>query len=142
MREYAQCFGCGAENPHGLHLKPRRCADGSWESEFVPEDFHCGWPGVVHGGIIATALDEISSYVIFGEGRPAVTTGMQLEFRKAAAPGDLLLVRARPVKITRRVVETQAEALREDGSVVATAAARFLVLSENQRKELGIPAGE
>ena len=141
MRAYPMCFGCGSDNPYGLHLHLNR-ADGWWQSEFVPQDYHCGWPGVVHGGVLATALDEVSSYVIFGEGRSAVTASMKLEFRKAAAPGERLLVRARPVRVTRRVVETIGEVLRPDGSVVAVAESRFLVLSESQRKELGIPQGE
>ena len=136
---YPMCFGCGSLNPHGLHLKPRRADDGTWRSEFVPQDFHCGWPGVVHGGVLAAALDEISGYVVFGEGLAAVTTRMNMTFQKPAAPGEVLLVRARPVHVTRRIVDTSGEILRADGTVIAYCEARFLVLSESQLKEIGIP---
>lgn len=139
MKEYPHCFGCGAGNPQGLHLKPVKTAGGSWESEFVPKDSHCGWPGVVHGGILAAALDEICAYVVFGEGLSAVTTGMNVSFKQAAVPGEHLTVRARPVRVTRRIVDTIGEILRPDGSVVASCEARFLVLSESQRRTMGIP---
>ncbi|MGE5578875.1 MAG: PaaI family thioesterase [Bacillota bacterium] len=139
MKTYPHCFGCGADNPQGLQLKPGRTNDGSWESVFIPKESHCGWPGVVHGGILATALDEICGYVVFGEGLSAVTTGMSVSFKQAAAPGERLTVRARPVRVTRRLVDTAGEILRPDGSVVAACEARFLVLSENQRRTMGIP---
>jgi len=139
VKKYPHCFGCGDENPQGLQLNPVKAADGSWESAFVPKDSHCGWPGVVHGGILAAALDEICAYVVFGEGLSAVTTGISVSYRQAAVPGERLTVRARPVKVTRRIVDTAGEVLRADGSVVASCEARFLVLSESQRRTMGLP---
>lgn len=50
------CFGCGALNAHGLHIKSR------WEGgEFVcswhPRPEHVGFPGYVYGGTIASVVD-------------------------------------------------------------------------------------
>ena len=139
MKTYPMCFGCGSDNPHGLHLKPRRTDDGTWESDFVPAASHCGWPGVVHGGVLAAALDEISGYVVFGEGLAAVTTSMNITYQTPATPGEALLVRARPAHVTRRIVDTSGEILRADGTVIASCRARFLVLTGAQIKEIGIP---
>lgn len=51
------CFVCGAENPHGLQLRFYR--DGqSVVAGFTPQPHHAGFRGIVHGGLIATALDE------------------------------------------------------------------------------------
>ena len=53
------CFGCSPSNPVGFHLRFRR--DGARVSSTcrVADRFH-GAPGVAHGGIVATLLDEIS----------------------------------------------------------------------------------
>lgn len=55
------CFACGLENPHGLALSFYELGPDRLESRFnVPDRFE-GYPGVVHGGIIASMLDEIVS---------------------------------------------------------------------------------
>lgn len=50
------CFGCGSENPMGLHIRS------FWESDegvchFQPLAHHQGWPALTCGGIIATIID-------------------------------------------------------------------------------------
>jgi len=51
------CFVCGAHNTHGLHLRFRREGD-EVLADFTPAAHHAGFRDIVHGGIIATALDE------------------------------------------------------------------------------------
>ncbi|HKI68805.1 MAG TPA: PaaI family thioesterase, partial [Verrucomicrobiae bacterium] len=52
------CFVCGESNPVGLKL--RFHTDGRIvETRFTPRPEHVGFRQVVHGGIIATLLDEI-----------------------------------------------------------------------------------
>lgn len=62
------CFVCGRDNPAGLKLQfcegdePGRV----W-AEFIVPDIYQGYPGVVHGGIVAAILDEVSGRaVLFG----------------------------------------------------------------------------
>src|SRR5215471_15613051 len=55
--DYQGCFACGARNPSGLHLIFRREGD-EIVTEYTPEPVFQGFPGVAHGGIIATLLDE------------------------------------------------------------------------------------
>ena len=53
-----KCFVCGLENPYGLHLRFFDSEPGEVIAEVtVPEQFQ-GYPGIVHGGIIAAMLDE------------------------------------------------------------------------------------
>jgi len=52
------CFVCGAHNPHGLGLRFE--TDGEVvRARFRPRDEHNGFKGVIHGGILATVLDEV-----------------------------------------------------------------------------------
>ena len=54
------CFICGLENPVGLHLHIYEVEPGMVETSYrAPEHFQ-GYPGVLHGGIVAALLDEIA----------------------------------------------------------------------------------
>ena len=52
----AVCYGCGKNNPHGLHLQTH------WDGtegvcHFTPQPHHTAFPGVVYGGILASLID-------------------------------------------------------------------------------------
>jgi acyl-coenzyme A thioesterase PaaI-like protein len=53
------CFGCSPSNPAGLQLRFRRQGERILSRYTIADRFH-GAPGVAHGGIVATLLDEIS----------------------------------------------------------------------------------
>ena len=54
--EHAICYGCGNNNPHGLHIRTHW--DGHYGTfRFTPKDFHTAFPGVVYGGLIASLFD-------------------------------------------------------------------------------------
>jgi acyl-coenzyme A thioesterase PaaI-like protein len=58
------CFGCGPDNPYGLHLQFTLDATAQTATARVHLDRHFeGPPGHIHGGIIATLLDEAMSKV-------------------------------------------------------------------------------
>jgi uncharacterized protein (TIGR00369 family) len=59
------CFICGRQNPIGLHLDFYEDPEtGQVRAEFtVPDEFQ-GYPGVVHGGIVAAVLDEIAGRAV------------------------------------------------------------------------------
>ncbi|MBN1955701.1 MAG: PaaI family thioesterase [Anaerolineae bacterium] len=64
------CFICGRQNPVGLRLDFYEDHDaGQVRAEFVVPDHFQGYPGVIHGGIVAAVLDEISGRAIM-IGRP------------------------------------------------------------------------
>src|SRR4030042_1334395 len=78
------CFVCGRDNPHGLHLKFMETAPGEVTVEYtVPEHFQ-GYPGVVHGGIVAAILDEVTGRTQMGENPPRFmyTAKMDVRYRK------------------------------------------------------------
>ncbi|HXV76003.1 MAG TPA: PaaI family thioesterase [Candidatus Polarisedimenticolaceae bacterium] len=60
------CFGCGHENPHGLHIEVLHDpADAAvLRGRFVPHAGMTGFPGVVHGGVIFSALDCLATWVV------------------------------------------------------------------------------
>ena len=57
------CFGCSPSNPRGLGLRFRRIGEEIHARYTIPDVFH-GAPGIAHGGIVATLLDEVSCAVV------------------------------------------------------------------------------
>ncbi len=60
------CFVCGLRNPYGLQLKFYTTGPGEVSTEYtVPKQFE-GYPGIVHGGIVAAMLDEVLGRAAMG----------------------------------------------------------------------------
>jgi acyl-coenzyme A thioesterase PaaI-like protein len=120
------CFGCGDDNPIGLHL--RFAAEGdSVRASFTPNADHQGFGGIVHGGIISTILDEAMAWATAHAGVWAMTGDMRVRFRRPLNIGEPTVVTARVSGVRGRLVTTASELLvRGDDSPVATATATFV----------------
>jgi acyl-coenzyme A thioesterase PaaI-like protein len=57
------CFGCSPKNPIGLHLSFVLEND-EVVTHWTPTREYEGWYNILHGGIQATLMDEISSWVV------------------------------------------------------------------------------
>jgi len=121
------CFACGRDNDIGLKLKFHRQGD-SVRSEFVPGEQHQGWPGVVHGGIICTMLDEVIGYSAGFQGLYAVTAGMDVSYRKPAMVGQKLFLSAEVTSVEGRDVKANGRIELEDGTLIAEADARLRII--------------
>ena len=54
--DFAHCFGCGRENPHGHQLKS--FVEGNEVvARFTPSPHHMAVPGYVYGGLLASLAD-------------------------------------------------------------------------------------
>jgi acyl-coenzyme A thioesterase PaaI-like protein len=121
-----RCFGCGPGNDHGLHLRPERQGD-IVVAQFTPTPSHSGWSRVVHGGILASALDETMAYALFLRGEMGMTARMEIRYRRRVVPGDLLTVEAWVNSESRRIADIQGR-IRRENATVAEAKARFMKL--------------
>jgi len=124
LEDDQMCFACGKKNPIGLKLKFTSGENDTLCTEFTPEKVHQGYKDVVHGGIIALVLDEVMVNLLWKRGRPAVSSRLAVKLLQPAKPGETLFFRARIVKDGKRVVETEAEAVKGDHSLVASATAK------------------
>jgi uncharacterized protein (TIGR00369 family) len=84
-----RCFGCGEANPTGLHLSFLLAPDGTVVCPAnIPASFE-GHPGYLHGGIIATLLDETMSKAVRARGLTAMTRHLEVDYKRpvpSAAP--------------------------------------------------------
>jgi acyl-coenzyme A thioesterase PaaI-like protein len=90
---YDRCFGCGVQNPIGLHLDDFTETHDGVQALFTPGSDFNGFHGVVHGGVIATALDEISAWsAVVSAGVFVFTAKLDIRYRSESKIGDTFLL--------------------------------------------------
>ncbi|MFD7287443.1 PaaI family thioesterase [Streptomyces sp. NPDC059863] len=91
---YEHCFGCGEAGPHGLQLLARAGEGVRITAEFTVKPAHQGAPGLAHGGVLATALDETLGSLNWLLRVVAVTGRLQTEFLRPVPVGTSLYLEA------------------------------------------------
>lgn len=119
------CVACGEDNPRGLHLQFRHEGD-DYVCDFTPERFHQGWKGIVHGGILATLLDEAMNHMLSHNGEPVATAELTVRYRRPVKVGEPLQVRARLVRSRPPLYVAEAKIVDAAGQVVAEAGAKLM----------------
>lgn len=121
-----RCFGCGAANPIGLHLEFLIAEDGSIYAETAVSDNYEGPAGYVHGGMIATMLDEVMSKTVRALGVRAVTRKLEVEYLLPVPSQTRIRLEARLVSREKRKNFTSARLLNEEGKVLAQGSGLFI----------------
>lgn len=123
------CFVCGVNNPLGLKLTFEH--DGTtMRTAFTPEKNHQGFANVVHGGIIATVLDEIMLNLLYRNNIPAVTAELQVRFCKPCFVNERLFFQASIVENNGRIATTSAQAKDSHNEIVARAQAKCVIIKQ------------
>lgn len=109
----AGCLVCGRENPRGLRLDLHvDSQSGVVCVRFTPGPNHIGFEGIIHGGVIATVLDEAMVWAATWAGkRFCVCAEMTVRFRREAVVGRALLIEAGVQSNRPRLVATAAEVI-------------------------------
>lgn len=114
---------CGKNNPHGLHLHWHNNYEANQvEAEFQLTDDYCSYPGVMHGGIIATILDETSGRAILLKNdfnRLMVTLKMEVTYKKVTPTNTPLKAVGRIKKDSGSRAVVEGEIVLPDGSISA-----------------------
>jgi acyl-coenzyme A thioesterase PaaI-like protein len=121
------CFACGQDNPIGLKI--RFDVDGNQcTAEFTPGEHHVGFSDTVHGGIIYTALDDVTANILYQQGRKAHTARCEIRYRKPARVGETLKLRGWIESERRRLVRLKGEIRRaSDDVLVADCDSSFML---------------
>lgn len=118
---------CGRDNHTGLraHWFSERSSGEARAEICVGEQFN-GYPGVVHGGIVASLLDEAMARSLLVEGGfddLLVTAKLEVVFRRPTPTGVPLAVAGRIVHRSGTRAQASAELRLADGTVTAQAEA-------------------
>ena len=120
------CFGCGKDNPMGLHLHFRTDENGCYTS-FVPQPVHQSYDGRMHGGLISTLLDEtMGNYPYMYEHKVAYTARLEVRFRQPVRIGERIQVITKVKRRKGQLLEMTGQVVREDGTVAAEADGKLM----------------
>ncbi len=128
------CFGCSPHNASGLQLEFEELEPGVVRCRYAVREEFAGAPGVIHGGIQATLLDETLGMALQSAVRPVgdeeeiyvVTADFQLRYRRPASTGIPLVVHGRLLKREGRSFQLEGEIVDGEGVVLTRAEARWV----------------
>lgn len=136
------CFICdnNGSNPRALRLRL------FWNEESrsvhipcEPDDTWCGFDKVVHGGLVATVLDEAMAWAVkMSVGEWAFTADCNIRYKKAVEPGKAYRATAEVTENAGRKILAQAAFYDENGAALALAKAVFLP-SKGKAKPRAVP---
>jgi uncharacterized protein (TIGR00369 family) len=132
------CFVCGESNPIGLKLRFE--TDGHIvQTRFVARPEHVGFRQTVHGGLIATLLDEIMVWACaVGTKRFAFCAELNVRFQNPLRPGEQVLATAELLQNRRgKIFEAKGELRSAAGELLlASATGKYLPIKEEMATEL------
>ncbi len=139
--EFPGCFVCGAENAAGLHVRFERDGELGCRAEYTAHGNHVGWPGLMHGGLLFTLMDEAVAWAVCYAGLRGVTGKAEVRFRRPVTVGSRLGITGRIVDQARRAVRARAEIRRLEGDteVVADMEAMIVLTDVGQWQDAQPP---
>jgi len=135
---HPNCVVCAPSNLAGLGLVFRVLEDGSVEATFDCSRQFEGYANVLHGGVIASALDGAMTNCLFARGVMAVTADLRVRFRHPVAASVPATVRAWIVEFSGPLHVMKARLI-QNGQVKATASGKFVELPREDA-DGGMPA--
>ena len=126
-----RCFVCGPDNAEGLHLTFVQDGPNGARALYTARAEHCGWPGLLHGGLAFTLMDEALAYALYFQDLYGVTARIETRFRRPIRAGAKLIIRAWTVEQRRNLVDARAEIrLDAEGSPLVAEASATMYLQE------------
>ncbi len=123
---FPYCYGCGRDHPSGLHLTIVAGPDLTMTGRFLVTEQHQGAAGLIHGGVLAAAYDEVLGACNWLLLAPAVTAHLEVDFRRPVPVGTEVIIDARVDSVDGRKVRTSGEGRFADGTVVGQGSGLFI----------------
>lgn len=121
-----RCFGCGPANPSGLHLEFQLAHDLSVVCLTEISENFTGHPGYLHGGVIATLLDEAMSKSVRARNVSAMTRELKVEYLRPVPSSTPIRIQGRIVKHEGRKYWAEAAILDQHQTKLAQATGVFI----------------
>jgi uncharacterized protein (TIGR00369 family) len=119
----SMCYICGRDNTAGLGMDFYDDGEGTVKSVVTPADHFQGYPGVLHGGVVAAILDEVvgRSTMATDHHRFMMTVNMTVQYRHPVPIGKELTAIGRVVRLKGRIGKAQGQIILADGTVACEA---------------------
>jgi uncharacterized protein (TIGR00369 family) len=132
------CVVCGRDNAHGLHLSFHINSDtGIVTAAYTPRPEHIGFEGIIHGGIIATILDEAMVWAATWAGKRFCVCGeLNVRYRQSVPVGAVLRVEAKLQAMRSRLIETTGSIVDAAGTTYCTATGKYVPVPQQRNADL------
>lgn len=133
------CFGCDPNNPVGLHMQFFQ-EDNEVVCLWKPQSYYQGWIDTMHGGILATLIDEACGWVLFHLYHASgYTTRLNLKYRKAVSSNDpQLTIRAHATRQAHGLLFLEASITNAAGELCVEGEAVYFTLPDEKARKLGL----
>lgn len=117
------CFVCGRANPHGLYLSFYDDGIDTVKTRTTIKSQFQGYPGIVHGGVLASIMDEVVGRVamVGDHHRFMMTVNMKVQFRNPAPIGVELTGEGKAVRMRGRIAKAEGKIFLPDGTIACQA---------------------
>lgn len=130
------CFVCGEDNDRGMQA--RSFVNGEWvELPFEAPPAFAGWRTVMHGGLVATVLDEVMTWAaIVGSRKPCFAASFTVRMLRPLAPGTRCVARAKMVQNRKRIFHAEGELRAADREeIFARSEGRYMIVPPEKMDE-------
>ena len=140
LPNYPKCFICGQDNPTGIHACFYRDQDRVVVHCTFAEQ-HCGYEGMVHGGLISALLDEALGRIVASiTGKMVMTGELTVRFHKPVPVNATVEISATIDEYQRRPnLFTSASGVmldRDNQQKYASAKGRFVAIPDEKYSEI------
>jgi acyl-coenzyme A thioesterase PaaI-like protein len=125
LREHAACFACRPVALGGLGLSFAVQSDGSVAADWTCPPGGESYAGIVHGGLLATALDGAMIHALFARGIVARTGELNVRYSQSVRAGEPTAVTARLRQAHHPLYSLEAE-VHQAGVLCARASGKFM----------------
>jgi uncharacterized protein (TIGR00369 family) len=116
------CFVCGKKNPAGLKIEfHENQQNKEVEAEDIFPPHLQGWQDTVHGGLLATVLDETMIKAAAAAGIKCVTAEINVKYKKPAFTGKTYLASGKMLTGRGRIITAESRISDASGKIYALA---------------------
>ncbi len=138
QKEGYNCFGCSPDNPTGIQMVFYE--DGEDIISFWnPQDRFQGWVDTMHGGILATIIDETAGWVVFRKLQTSgMTTKLEIRYKKPVMTTERqITVRGRIAEQRRNLVTIDVRIENSEGETCVEGRATYFAFDKKKAQEMG-----
>ena len=136
QRNSKMCIVCGMENPIGLKAQFYNMEDESVMTIFKYSEEFQSFPQRVHGGLIATMLDELGLRALWAKKKSedifGVTVSIEIKYRKPVPYDETLIGKGSVKKETSRFIVACTELFDKKGQLLANAEIKYMKSDVNK----------
>ncbi|MFH1998183.1 MAG: PaaI family thioesterase [Planctomycetota bacterium] len=129
------CFVCGETNERGMNAR-NYVVGNRIELPFEAPESFAGWRTVVHGGLVATVLDEVMTWAaIVGSRKPCYAAEFTVRMLEPLPPGTRCIAVAEMVRDRKRLFYTEGCLRSETDKMYARAEGRYMIVPGDKMRE-------